>query len=122
MPRLINLKTAERPDIVTPSSIAKLIEENEILYIDQVHELGKQYGGKLVTNKKLCNGLMRNLKVYLLSHGEPPDALSPSNYPMEKFIPVALSFRIPALGMDVDRWFFFRVPKVFVLDPRVKKL
>ena len=121
MPRLINLKTAKRPDIVTPSSIAALIEENEALYIEQVHELGKQYGGKLVTNKKLCNGLMVNLKAHIQRTGSAPTELSPSNYPMEKFIPVALSFRISALGMDVDKWFFFRVSKVFALNPGEKR-
>ena len=117
-PRLIDLKTAKRPDIVTPESVAKLIEENEALYISQVHELSKQYGGKLVTDKNLCSGLMVNLKAHIQRTGRAPDELCPSNYPVEKFIPVALSFRIPALGMIADRWFFFRCPKVFVLDPR----
>ena len=117
-PRLIDLETAKRPDVITPETIQVLIEENEHLYIEQVRELGKQYGGELVTKRETYNGLMLNLRNYIKrSGGKLPDVLRPANMPMVEFIPVRLSFRLKMLGIDADRWYFFSRSRIFVLDP-----
>ena len=121
VPRLIKLETAKRPDIITPETVQRLIEENEHLYMDQVLELGKQYGGSLVTKRELVNGLMLILRNHTKrTGGLPPDVLRPSNYPTEEFIPARMSFYITSLGIEADRWYFFRRSRVFVLNPGEK--
>jgi len=120
-PRLIQLKTAKRPDVITPRSVEQFIEENSELYLEQTRELEKEYDGKLVTDKATCSGLLRIVQSYVLrTGGLLPDLISPSNCPGDEYIPVRLSFRIHSVGIDADKWFFFKRSKIFVLNPGAK--
>jgi hypothetical protein len=117
--RLIQLQTATKPSgIVTPQQVALYIEENEDLYIDQVKVLEGDYGGKLVINKKLARGLLANVRKHIARTGTVPEVLRPSNFPLEEFVPVQLKFSIPVLGMDAEKFYFFRKVRVFIAGGR----
>ncbi len=124
MPKIldpISFETAERPNIITPRAIELYLEENKDLYMEQVYELGKQYGGQLVTKKELNNGLMLNLNKYIREHdGLLPETIRPSNMPTEEFIPVRMTFELPAVGVSASKWYFFKRSRLFVLNPGEK--
>jgi len=112
---VIDLKTAQQPTglFLTPSDLDEFIEENADLYHEQVMKISREYGGRLITDKRL------HWRLYL-AHAEVRvhddkvlEILRFPDFPAEEFYCIQLGFVIKLLEIVTWKWFFFRRPRGF---------